>query len=289
MYFSKFPILEYPVFTGDKVNFVVVSNILRRVALSEQMRDGSELFLTYNIKDGERPEHIAERVYGNPNLHWIVLLTNTIIDPYHGWYKSGAALEDIILKKYGGQSLFFTGADDGFLYDSAFSAGCTLSQGGLSDSILIYEPTLCKIVITKPGFVVGAATIKTPTNTTHSIKIQRIFESYRAVNHFEIEKPSGAVGVNDVFTVDPLSEALGTYQSTLSGVVNLGDVVGDGVFGETYIGKYMGLCGGTPSNNFVVINSINEMTDNDSKRTIKILHPRFKDIAVEELQALLRV
>lgn len=289
MYFSKFPILEYPVFTGDKVNFVIVSNILRRVALSEQMRDGSELFLIYNIKDGERPEHIAERVYGNPNLHWIVLLTNTIIDPYHGWYKSGAALEDIILKKYGGQSLFFTDAKDGFLYDSAFGAGCTLSQGSLSDSVLIYEPTLCKIVITKPGFVVGAATIKTPTKT-HSIKIQRLFESSRAVNHFEIEKPSDAIGTNDVFTLDPLSEALGVYQKIVTGVVNLGATGGVlGQFGGTYIGKYMGLCGGTPSNNFVVINSINEMANNDSKRTIKILHPRFKDIAVEELKAMLRV
>ena len=288
MYFSKFPILEYPVFTEDKITFVVVSNILRRVALSESMRDGTEIFLTYDIKDGERPEHIAERVYGNPALHWIVLLTNTIIDPYHGWYKSSDALEDIIQKKYGGYSIFFTDADDGFLYDTAFGAGCTLSQEGLTDSILTYEPTLCNVAITKPGFVVGSATIQTPS-TTYSIKIQRTMESSRAVHHFEIEKPMGAVGVNDVFTVDPLSQAVGTYQSTFDGSVNLGQVVSSGGFYASYIGKYMGLNNTTPSNNFVIINSINEMNDNDSKRTIKILHPRFKDLAIEELQASLRV
>lgn len=293
MYFSKFPIVQYPLFNEDKLTFVMACNILRRIALSESITDGNGILIEYNIKDGERPEHIAERIYGNPNLHWIVLLSNTIIDPYHGWYKSGNVIEQIIQKKYSGYSVFFTNSNDGFLYSQHFGVGGTLSQGNVSDSILNYESSLCKFVVASSGFVSGEARVTTTSGTTHDVKIQRISESYVSVNHFKIDPPAGQSELEESFVLDPLSEALGVYSSVVDGVINLGAVVGttssNGAFSNSYIGKYMGLCGGTPSDNFVVSNNINEMNENDKMITIKILHPRYKDRAVKELESMLRV
>lgn len=289
MYFSKFPVVEYPIFNGEKLQAVFACNILRRVALSETLRDGDGIFIEYSVKDGEKPEHIAERIYGNPNLHWIVLLTNTIIDPYHGWYKSNGVMETLIQKKHQGYSVFFTDANDGFLFDDSIGEGNTLSQQSLSSFISRYEPTLCKLVVDSSGFVKGNATIEAIGGVTLGIKIQRILPSYFAVNHFEIERPANDVGESVAVIVDPLSERLGSYHSVLDGRVDLGDVVGSGSFSDSCIGRYMGLCGGTVVDNFAITNQLHEIEMNDKNRVIKILHPRYKDMAVKELALLLKV
>ena len=289
MYFSKFPVVKYPIFNGEKMQAVFACNILRRVALSETLRDGDGIFIEYSVKDGEKPEHIAERIYGNPNLHWIVLLTNTIIDPYHGWYKSNGVMETLIQKKHQGYSVFFTDRNDGFLFDDSIGEGNTLSQQSLSSFISRYEPTLCKLVVDSSGFVKGNATIEAIGGVTLGIKIQRILPSYFAVNHFEIERPANDVGESVAVIVDPLSERLGSYHSVLGGRVDLGDVVGSGSFSDSCIGRYMGLCGGTVVDNFAITNQLHEIEMNDKNRVIKILHPRYKDMAVKELALLLKV
>jgi hypothetical protein len=46
---------------------------------------------------------------------------------------------------------------------------------------------------------------------------------------------------------------------------------------------------GQPVNLYNISNYIHENRINDEKRTIKILHPRFKRAAAQELESLLRV
>ena len=55
---------------------------------------------------------------------------------------------------------------------------------------------------------------------------------------------------------------------------------------ETYIGGYMGISG-SQVNTYSVTNNTFEIEENEKKRTIKILHPRYKKQALQELQALL--
>ena len=291
MYFSKFPVVKYPIFNGEKLQAVFACNILRRVALSETLRDGDGIFIEYSVKDGEKPEHIAERIYGNPNLHWIVLLTNTIIDPYHGWYKSNGVMETLIQKKHQGYSVFFTDRNGGFLFDDSIGEGNTLSQQSSSSFVSRYEPTLCKLVVDSSVFAGGDATIEVIGGITLGVKIQRILPSHLAVNHFEIGRPIDDVGESVAVISDPLSERLGSYHSVLGGRVDLGDVVGvtSGSFSNSCIGRYMGLCGGTVVDNFAITNQSHEIEMNDKNRVIKILHPRYKDMAVKELALLLKV
>jgi hypothetical protein len=73
MYFNKFPVLQYPIYNGTTITPIVARNLLRRVALSDNVREGNGIFILYDVKDGERPEHIAERLYGDPLFHWLVL------------------------------------------------------------------------------------------------------------------------------------------------------------------------------------------------------------------------
>jgi hypothetical protein len=55
-----------------------------------------------------------------------------------------------------------------------------------------------------------------------------------------------------------------------------------------YIGKYIGIYEAAV-NTYAVSNYTYENTKNDARRTIKVLHPRFKKTALTELESLLRI
>ena len=83
MYFQNFPLIPYDsVGNGD---YKLVTNLLKRVALRTKVRTNTALFDTYDVKEGQTPEEIADKLYGDPNLHWIVMYVNNITDRYHQW------------------------------------------------------------------------------------------------------------------------------------------------------------------------------------------------------------
>ena len=83
MYFENFPIIPYDsVGNGD---YKLVTNLLKRVGLRAKVKTNALLFDTYNVQEGQTPEMIADKLYGDPNLHWIVMYVNNITDRYHQW------------------------------------------------------------------------------------------------------------------------------------------------------------------------------------------------------------
>ena len=83
MYFANFPLIPYDSVGNGK--FKLVTNLMKRVALRSKVRTNTMLFDTYNVKEGETPEMLADKLYGDPNLHWIIMYVNGITDRYHQW------------------------------------------------------------------------------------------------------------------------------------------------------------------------------------------------------------
>lgn len=98
-FFSYFPSLDYYCPGGCKK---VAIDIFRRVKMKEinQTIKGS-VFYKYTIQDGEKPEHIAERYYGDTRYYWLILFANDIINPYSQWPRSYREFEKYIVSKYG--------------------------------------------------------------------------------------------------------------------------------------------------------------------------------------------
>tara|TARA_A100001011_G_scaffold391067_1_gene475762 strand:- start:1636 stop:2163 length:528 start_codon:yes stop_codon:yes gene_type:complete len=92
MYFSEFPVILY--------DSKEVTNLLRRVAIRSKVKTNVMFFDTYDVKEGETPEIIADKLYDDPQLHWIVLMVNNIVDRYHGWPMSGNQFLDYVNEKY---------------------------------------------------------------------------------------------------------------------------------------------------------------------------------------------
>ena len=98
MYFSNFPTIPYDsTGTGE---FKDVKNLLRRVAVRQQVKTNALLYDTYDVKQGETPESIADLLYDDAELHWVVLLVNEITDRYHQWPMAAAQFEQFVNEKY---------------------------------------------------------------------------------------------------------------------------------------------------------------------------------------------
>ena len=98
MYFANFPLIIYD--SVGNGNFKIVTNLMKRVAMRTKVRTNTLFFDTYDVKEGETPEILADKLYGDSNLHWIILYVNNITDRYHQWPMSSGQFNDFIADKY---------------------------------------------------------------------------------------------------------------------------------------------------------------------------------------------
>ena len=96
MYFENFPGIYYK---GKDV-----TNLLRRVGVRTKAKTNMVMFETYDVKEGETPEMIADKLYGDSTLHWVVLMVNNIVDRYHEWPMAGNQFLDYVNEKYSNPS-----------------------------------------------------------------------------------------------------------------------------------------------------------------------------------------
>jgi len=120
-YFSKFPKITYDM-KGDSVR-KLIPDILRRVKLRATIKSGGMLFDKYDVKEGERPEDVAFKWFGDPELHWIILMTNNVTDRYYDWPMNQVQFAEYLTDKYG------TNVDAIHHYEVTKDSGRTTSKG----------------------------------------------------------------------------------------------------------------------------------------------------------------
>lgn len=98
MYFGSFPVIPYDS-KGD-LKFKDVTNLLRRVGIRTKLKSNALLYDTYNVKEGETPEMIAHKLYGDSELHFVIMIINDITDRYHQWPMSLPQFQEFINDKY---------------------------------------------------------------------------------------------------------------------------------------------------------------------------------------------
>tara|TARA_B100000161_G_scaffold259882_1_gene226282 strand:+ start:1623 stop:2273 length:651 start_codon:yes stop_codon:yes gene_type:complete len=103
-YFRELPSVLYqsPLSTRSSSNeYVEVKNLFRRVKLRDDLK-GSVTYLTnYYVRDGFRPDQVAEDLYGSSNLDWVVLHTAGIVNVRDEWPLTSKEIYDYSSNKYG--------------------------------------------------------------------------------------------------------------------------------------------------------------------------------------------
>ena len=130
MYFSRFPLMAYDI-KGTSV-YKLVPDILRRVKLRSGIRSGVMLFDNYDVKDGERPEDIAFKWFGDPQYHWVILMTNNITDRFYEWPMTQPQFAEYLTDKYGAGN-----EDSAHHYEITQTSGRTSGQGPSDYSHLV--------------------------------------------------------------------------------------------------------------------------------------------------------
>ena len=121
-YFSKFPLFAYDIKNNN--NYKLLPDILRRVKLRALVKSGGMLFDKYDVKEGEKPEDVAFKWFGDPELHWVILMTNNVTDRYYGWPMNFVQFQEYLTDKYG------SGNEDAVHhYEVTKDSGRTTGQG----------------------------------------------------------------------------------------------------------------------------------------------------------------
>ena len=119
-YFERFPMMVYDVKNND--NYKLLPDILRRVKQRNAIKSGQFIFDTYDVKNGEKPEDIAYKWFGDAQLHWVILMTNDVTDRYYQWPMNDAQFEEFIADKY-------SNPDAVHHYEVTKDSGRTTGQG----------------------------------------------------------------------------------------------------------------------------------------------------------------
>ena len=95
-YFKKLPELLYPSLLPKSTRSdekIRVKNLFRRGKLRSDA-NGLTLTSLYQIQENERPEMLAEKLYEDPELDWVILITNNITSIRNQWPLSNNQLQN---------------------------------------------------------------------------------------------------------------------------------------------------------------------------------------------------
>ena len=105
-YFRELPNISYPSLlpSRNKVESrVTVKNLFKRSKLRTDLDQAITAFNYYNIKDGMRPDMVAQELYDNPELDWVVLTSSNITNIRNEWPLNHNDLQEYMLEKYGSE------------------------------------------------------------------------------------------------------------------------------------------------------------------------------------------
>ena len=103
-YFKELPNILHPSLfpSRNKVeSTILVKNLFRRSKLRADIDQAITAFNYFDIKEGMRPDMVAQELYDNPELDWVVLTSNNITNIRNQWPLSHNDLQEYMLEKYG--------------------------------------------------------------------------------------------------------------------------------------------------------------------------------------------
>jgi hypothetical protein len=96
-YFSTLPKI---VKSGSDGTSVLMTNLMARASIMPEFLKNPLIYYQYDIQEGDTPEIIAHKYYGDSYRFWIVLFVNQIIDPQWDWPMDSTTFNKFIQDKY---------------------------------------------------------------------------------------------------------------------------------------------------------------------------------------------
>ena len=98
-YFDTLPKFVYlnPI-TGHKN---IMTNIMARASIMADVLNNPLIYYQYDLQDGDTPEIVAYKYYGDSYRYWLILFANQYLDPQWNWPLNYAEFNAYIQDKIG--------------------------------------------------------------------------------------------------------------------------------------------------------------------------------------------
>lgn len=103
-YFREIPEFDYVSRlnnTNSSSDYVRVKNLFRRAKIREDIFNDYTFFTKYIIIGNERPDNVAEKLYNDSGLDWIILYANNIVSVRDEWPLTNVQFKNYMFDKYG--------------------------------------------------------------------------------------------------------------------------------------------------------------------------------------------
>jgi hypothetical protein len=97
-YFEQFPKIAYDVLGTD--DFKLTPDIFRRVKTRSKILNNVVLLDDYDIQEGDSPETVAFKAYGDAKYFFVVCLVNNIVNRYYDWPLDEYNFQQFVKDKY---------------------------------------------------------------------------------------------------------------------------------------------------------------------------------------------
>ena len=96
-YFNSFPKVITTDYNG---NGILLTNIIKRVDIIPTLLKNPLLNYSYDLQEGDTPDIVANKYYGDSYRYWLALFSNNIINPQWQWPMSSSVFDNYIQNKY---------------------------------------------------------------------------------------------------------------------------------------------------------------------------------------------
>jgi len=135
-YFRQVPNFDYVSRLPDaKISdYISVKNLFKKGKLRDDIFQDLSFFEKYKIIGDERPDNVAFKVYDDPTLDWVVLLSNNIVNIQSEWPLTQSSFDTHLLSKYGDYDTLYSGIHHYETTQVLNSQGVTIVAAGLEVS-----------------------------------------------------------------------------------------------------------------------------------------------------------
>jgi hypothetical protein len=180
-FFKHIPNIPYD-FKSDG-NITIAKDLFRKVSTWSHLQESVSGYSYYRITEGERPDVVADKLYGDSTLYWTFFLVNENLSSLSDWPKSQSLFNRFLDRKYSGTCLVASTSTDIVSSTSKFKLGEKVSQSSsVYGFVTDINPTFNRITLNS---VEGVFTSNsTATGTDKSFVIESVVNEKSAVNHY---------------------------------------------------------------------------------------------------------
>ena len=171
-YFNSLPLTTVRSEDGTYKSY---RNLMTRLSVIPSILKNPLVYYTYDIQEGDTPEIVAHKYYGDPFRYWIVLFANESLDPQWDWPLSSNQLQDYIENKYAG-----TGID---VYADVKSYRKKITQTDITTNVV----TVNMVEISEDEYNSMETYTKTISTSTGSV-IVSVEKNIQSYYDYEVEK-----------------------------------------------------------------------------------------------------